>query len=181
MSVPKPEDRHIVLPNGKAFYFLSPEQYPYTIRQIARALSQLCRFSGNLSTFYSVAQHSVLCSRIVPKEYALEALLHDASEAFLSDIPAPLKSLLPEYCKIEDKVQESIFRHFKVARKGCVGATLNPAVEDADALMLSAEARDFELPIPVRDYDGLIGVPRIIPWTPEAAMATFLRTFNKLK
>lgn len=64
---------------------------------IARGLSRACRFAGQTVPFYSVAQHSVLASYLVPPEDALHALLHDAAEAYLGDLTGPLKRLLVSY------------------------------------------------------------------------------------
>lgn len=100
--------------NGKWFDLLKPEDFDYDIEEIALALSNICRYTGHVSRFYSVAEHSVLVSRIVPDNLALCALLHDASEAFVGDVSSPLKKLLPEYKKIEERIQKAIATHFDV-------------------------------------------------------------------
>lgn len=98
--------------SGKFFDLLKPEDYEYDIEEIAHSLSNLCRYTGHSNTFYSVAEHSVLVSRLVPDKLALTGLLHDASEAFVGDVSSPLKKLLPEYRAIEDRIQQSIANHF---------------------------------------------------------------------
>lgn len=116
--------------SGKFFDILKPEEYDYDIEEIATALSNLCRYTGHVNTFYSVAEHSVLVSRIVPERLALAGLLHDASEAYLGDVSSPLKKLLPEYKAIEERVQRAIATSFKL------GDDLShPAVHEADKRM----------------------------------------------
>ena len=100
--------------SGRFFDLLRPEEYDYDIEEIAGALSNLCRYTGHVNRFYSVAEHSVLVSRLLPDKLALAGLLHDASEAFVGDVSSPLKRLLPEYRKIEENIQEAIARHFNV-------------------------------------------------------------------
>ena len=91
---------------------LDPKAEDVCIEDIAHALSQQCRFAGHTSRFYSVAEHSLLCSSMAPRRHALAALLHDASEAYLVDIPTPIKRLMPEYYKAEFRLMEVIAEKF---------------------------------------------------------------------
>ena len=84
------------------------------IKDIAHALSLLCRANGHFKHFYSVAQHSLNCAkeakaRGFSERVQLGCLLHDASEAYLSDVTRPIKSQLPQYLEIEEKLQNTIF------------------------------------------------------------------------
>jgi hypothetical protein len=89
---------------GRAFYPTAPLAEDIDPLDIAHALSLLCRYGGHVNRFYSVAEHCVLMSHAVAPVNALWALLHDATEAYLVDIPRPLKSSLPEYRRIEDRL-----------------------------------------------------------------------------
>lgn len=100
--------------SGRWFDILRPEEYEYDIEEIAHSLSNLCRYTGHVNSFYSVAEHSILVSRLVPDKLALCGLLHDASECFLGDVSSPLKKLLPEYREIEDRVERAIAAHFDI-------------------------------------------------------------------
>jgi len=145
---------------------------------IAVALSNICRFAGHVPEFYSVAQHAVLCSQIVPAEFALEALLHDAAEAYCQDIPAPLKRLLPDYQRIEEAVD------IVIRQKYSLPETMSTPVKYADLIMLATERRDLDLD------DGSIwpvleGIPTseeiaIIPLKPGQAYGLFLNRFAEL-
>lgn len=100
--------------SGKFFDILKPEEYDFDINEIATALSNLCRYTGHVNRFYSVAEHSVLVSRLLPPSLSLCGLLHDASEAYLGDVSSPLKKLLPEYKAIEERVEKAIAAHFDI-------------------------------------------------------------------
>lgn len=100
--------------SGRFFDILRPEEYDFDIEEIATALSNLCRYTGHVNNFYSVAEHSVLVSRLLPDNLALTGLLHDASEAYLGDVSSPLKKLLPEYKRIEERVEQAIAKHFGI-------------------------------------------------------------------
>src|ERR1017187_10636100 len=74
--------------SGIHFWPLLPNPADIRIEDIAHALSNQCRFAGHAREFYSVAEHSVRVSQLCPPEDALWGLLHDASEAYLTDVPA---------------------------------------------------------------------------------------------
>jgi hypothetical protein len=86
-------DGSITTFSGMRFWPLIPNPADIRIEDIAHALSNQCRFAGHSREFYSVAEHSVRVSQHCRPEDALWGLLHDASEAYLSDVPAPLKEL----------------------------------------------------------------------------------------
>ena len=98
---------------GIYFNVFNPTPEMICIEDIAHALSHQCRFGGHLPHFYSVAQHSLYCAQeIQDKDYALEALMHDASEAYLMDVPRPIKGKLTNYKEIEDKIMRLIADKF---------------------------------------------------------------------
>ncbi len=125
--------------SGKHFNYLDIQQDDIVIEDIATALSHICRFTGHLPEFYSVGQHSVLTSHLVPQEFALEALLHDADEAYLQDIPSPLKRLLPDYQAIEARVDAAIRQKFGLPTEQ------HPTVKYADLVMLATNAEILRL------------------------------------
>lgn len=164
--------------SGKHFDYLNAQTDDVDIEDIATALSNICRFAGHLPEFYSVAQHSVLCSQIVPQEYAFEALMHDAAEAYCQDIPAPLKRLLPDYRRIETLVDDLIRSKF--------GLPLHQSdlVKYADLTMLATERRDLEID-DCTPWLILEGIPasdliQIVPLRPGQAYGLFMNRFNEL-
>jgi len=82
------------------------------ILDIAHSLSMQCRFNGHIRSFYSVAEHSIFVADNVPDEDKLCALLHDASETYIADIPSPIKAKLDYYKSVEDKIQAVIAKKF---------------------------------------------------------------------
>ncbi|MFA5153263.1 MAG: metal-dependent phosphohydrolase [Clostridia bacterium] len=98
---------------GKWINVFDPDPETIDIKDIAHSLSFQCRFGGQLPQFYSVAQHSIWCYQeaykmnLKPKE-CLAALMHDASEAYLIDVPRPIKYKLNEYKVIEDSLMKTI-------------------------------------------------------------------------
>lgn len=162
--------------SGLQFFPFRPEESEILIEDIAHALSNLCRFTGHVSHFYSVGQHSILVSQLVPPEYAVAGLLHDATEAYLSDIASPIKPGIPGYYAIEERLEKRIFQEFGIS------LPLPGCVKEADMVAVATEARDL-MPNYSRMWKltrpPLLGV-RIDPWTPEATERQFLDRFRRL-
>lgn len=98
--------------SGQYVNVFNPDPATITIEDIAHHLSMQCRFGGALPDHYSVAQHSWLCSQMVAPQYRLAALLHDASEAYLIDLPAPIKREMKNYQLFEADLMTVIARKF---------------------------------------------------------------------
>lgn len=119
---------------GGKFDFNDLENSDIRIEDIAHALSMICRYSGHCLKFHSVAEHSVFVSKHVPPEFALEGLLHDATEAYINDMVSPLKPLFPEFKKLESKIWDQICRTFWLTP-----GIKSPEVKWADNLALGTE------------------------------------------
>lgn len=159
--------------NGNRFDLEKPWESKFDIEVIAHALSNQCRFNGNCNEFYSVAQHSVLVSFLVPSEIALAGLLHDAAEAFIGDVTTPIKQLLPEFLELEKRVESFLFGRYGLPQE------LPPEVKTADLVALATEKRDL---LSERgSWPILEGVEpdefTIIPQWPSLAKALFIERF----
>ena len=99
---------------GKQFFPFNPDKESIDIEDIAHALSNICRYTGHSKYFYSVAEHSVYVSRLLNKKYSLAGLLHDAAEAYLSDVARPIKPYLKLFNETEDKLLDIIFQKFSL-------------------------------------------------------------------
>ena len=162
----------ITLASGVTFDIAHPWVYPLPIRDVSHSLSNICRFTGHCRWFYSVAQHSVLVSYLVPKEHALEGLVHDAVEAIVGDMSSPLKKLVPEYKQIEHMVEQSIA--FSLG----VSFPLPPCVKEADTLLLEKEQE--YLMAPKASIWKLFTKGAIIPWPRWYARYRFLKRYREL-
>ncbi|MFN4278320.1 MAG: transcriptional regulator [Ferrovibrio sp.] len=164
---------------GRNFFPLDPRPNEVFIDDIAEALAKQCRYNGHCKPFYSVAQHSVLVSLVVPPKHALAGLMHDAAEAYIGDTVRPLKMVLEKAAPgvlrgIADRIDRAIAERFLIP----------PApfevIKHADNTVLATEKRDLmeeggdwgplPEPLPVR----------IVPLTWEAAKEQFLQRFRQL-
>ncbi len=160
---------------GKRFRPLDPSPGSIDIRDIAHALSLLCRFNGHCHGFYSVAEHCVRISHIVPTEHALWGLLHDAAEAYISDLPRPVKRQIPDFVTFEDALLDRIMAHYGLP------ADMPPAVKRADDVLLATEQRDLMADPPEawgHEVEPL--AEHIDPWSPLRAEKSFLARFDEL-
>lgn len=168
----------IALAGGSYFDFETADCARVTITDIARGLSHACRFAGQCPRFYSVAEHSVHVSRIVPPAYAWDALMHDAAEAFLGDVAKPLKNLLPDYRAIEARVERALAIRFVMRHP------MPSAIKLADRAMLALEQREVMHSTDPWGYlDGVLppeGVT-IYHFGPDAAQSMFLGRVKELR
>lgn len=121
---------------GVMFDLLNPTLDMIDIKDIAHAGSQLCRFTGHTKFFYSIAQHEWAGSFLVPKENALEFLLHDAAESYVNDMSRPLKHMTEcgiYYRPLEDRIQSLIRIKYGLPE------VQTPIIHDFDNAMLLAE------------------------------------------
>jgi len=151
---------------GKYFDYTVMDPDTIDIRDIAHALSNMPRFSGHTPQFYSVAQHCVRAAIYAPDEVKLEALLHDATEAYLLDVAKPLKALLPDYQKLELQLFYVINKKFGLIEPA------HPSIKKIDAELLEDEFRNVVL------WDGLAPFPG---WDHRLAEITFLKYYEAYK
>ncbi len=164
---------------GRKFWPLSPRPEEVFIEDIAHSLSLQCRYAGHCVRFYSVAEHSVLIARHLAAkrapEVALWGLLHDASEAYLVDVPRPVKPYLTGYKAAEAKVMAAVCERFGMP------LDMPPEVHEADERIIADELVNL---VPMdwhARYTGReLGV-RLRYWTPDKAREEFLATFDALR
>ena len=168
------------------FYIQDMRPEDISIEDIASSLSMKCRFNGHCSAYYSVAEHCVHIARACPPMYALEGLLHDASEAILVDLPRPIK-YLPEFeifRTMEAKIDQLIADKFKL-----IFPWPDP-VKELDDLMCGVEA--FHLMDAEHDPDWADRMTTAVTdmaqnysplrfWRPNQAKYQFLQLFKALK
>lgn len=146
-------------------------------QDIAQALSRIPRFNGHTHQFYSVAQHCVLASQLVPPEDALAALLHDASEAYIGDMISPIKALLPGYRIIEQRIGVAIAERFGIDPE------MPASVKQADLQLLATERRDL-LPESAQEWSCLEATEPlpdpIEPWPSLSAESAWGRRLDEL-
>lgn len=162
------------------FYPLDVRPGDIVLADIVHALSHQCRYGGHSAVFYSVAEHSVLLANWVYGEtqdprLAMAALMHDAAEAYLVDIPSPIKKMLPEYVKMEKQLEEAIFAVFDIRAEDIA------KIKPWDTAIVMDERRVlFEKEIPWESDCEPLGV-QLRALAPENAAAVFAVTYATLR
>lgn len=179
----KSTEAWIMTQSGRMFFFEKPHPASIDINDIAHALSQICRFTGHTRCHYSVAEHSIRVSWLAEKKYgrefAREGLLHDAAEAYVSDLNGPLKRLVGNgYKQWEEVAEKAVGEKFNFNTPKSFG------VKDCDGVVYLTEKRDLFPPynLPFTSYPDKEPLEDpIIPMSAELARLLFLHRFEEVK
>lgn len=160
--------------SGRWFDYSSPTPGMVHLEDIAHALACTSRYAGHVPKPYSVAQHLVLCSQVAPDGLELDALMHDAHEAYIGDMPRPLKVLMPEYVAMEERIEAVVRRAFRLPDH------MDPRVKEVDVRMLVTEAKSFGFDwwreVGMDPYPGIV----VEPWPWHKAKQRFLNAAHRL-
>lgn len=169
--------------SGLPFYAEDMTKNRISIIDIAEALSKLCRYGGHCIDFYSVAEHSVLCYRYA-RERGFDtriqraALLHDASEAYLVDIPRPIKPHLPGYYDLEHEIMMAVAGVYDFSWP------MPPEVKHIDNAICNDERaqnmRLSEHPDLHWPQEPALGI-KLKLWSPREACSNFLAAFCEVR
>ncbi len=172
---------------GELFDFAAPSAEDISIEAIAHSLALQCRFSGHCQRFVSVAEHSVLVARrvaeLLPGDRSAElcALLHDASEAILCDLPRPLKQMeiVANYRQWETFVQSMLL--LKLSGTDRLSSETKEIIKQADNEVLATE-KVQNMDTPPREWVALPNPLdiKLLFWTPEQAEIVFLGHYRRL-
>ena len=165
---------------GKKYNPIHPTLNMVCIEDVARSLSNICRFGGHVQTFYSVAQHSVHVSELCNTADAKEGLLHDAPEGYIGDMVRPLKytDAMTPFREIEEINEKVIVEKFKLQ------SIMPPSVKYADNVTVVAEALRLFTPHPQWALDALKKNPHPFKlteiWSPDEARSRFMNRYLEL-
>lgn len=177
------ESRMITTFSGRRMDPCNPRPEDFCVIDIAHALSLKCRFNGHCRFFYSVAQHSVLCAQVARRSGADArwALMHDAAEAYLCDVPRPVKSQLVGFDAIEQRLLTVLADWLDIPEP----SPLPRAVELIDNQILSVEwpalmCGDSAVELPVLPVSSPLHDVVVVPWSLEEGKRRFIWMFNSL-
>lgn len=176
--------RFITTYSGEKFYIEEVNLEDIPVYDIAHALSMNCRFNGHIEEFYSVAEHSVVVSKLVPNRYKLAALMHDIGEAFVPDIPRPFKSLIQGFDEYEEQILDKaanlygfnyplpytvqyVDKHIVRAEAGVLMRNVPDWVDAYQEIVTGDEARDL--------IQGLLPPVAAELWMEEFALCMYRR------
>ncbi len=173
--------------SGIRVFPLEPDLDTILLPDIAHSLAYQCRFGGHIRNYYSVAQHSILVSKLAekfkePVLICLAGLLHDATETYLIDLPRPVKMQIPEYKEIEGHLILTISKRFELDLE------LFEKVKKYDDVALTIEAEKLLAPLlpewktsGVQKMDSYNSFELLEEtYNPEKAEKEFINRFNLL-
>lgn len=174
------KNAYIEVNSGARFYPFDLHRSEITIEDVAHSLAHNCRFNGHTSKFYSVAEHSVIVSHLCEPRNALAGLIHDASEAIISDVPKPIKLHLPDVMRLENELENYMFDRF------ANGARMNEDIKLCDITALAMEASkimpgaewvdELRRSFPLKDPGKL----KVCCLSPKTAKLLFLSRYEEL-
>lgn len=176
----------ILLGSGSYYDYENPEDSFLTIEDVAYGLGFTCRFRGQCveratgqRVFYSVADHCVIMSHVVPPELAFDALMHEIGETTCGDTPGPLKAICPDIKMVEKLCEVAGFSQYGVAMSD------KKTIKHYDLCMLATERRDLTVwrgeTWAWLDLPGIMPLPQVIvPRSPEASAVAFIERYQEL-
>ena len=174
------DDDVVTTVSGILVHFLDPHTNEIIIEDIAQGLSNICRFTGQVREHYSVAQHSLLVSWLVPQAPAsipLAALMHDSAEAYLGDLASPIKRLMPQFKAIETDLHRHICRLYGLS----YDSSVMELIKHYDTVALVTEGRDLIKGWAHQTSFGVDPAPgQVMPVSPHEARRLFLIRFHDL-
>lgn len=180
-------DSHCIIETQNGMF--DPTNPTFDIHDIAGGLSRKCRFNGQCSQFYSVAEHSLMVSWLMENVYGgdpMEGLLHDGSEAYLPDVPSPYKHVLPDLAAMDKKVESALREKFGLTSEksqSCAQADMAALFIEADLLLPSRGTGKLWEPIAQYRAGALVLSERAKPqfYVPRAAENFFLLRYYQLE
>lgn len=171
--------------SGLKYWLTDPHPDDVRIKDIAHALSMICRFGGHTMEYYSVAQHCVHCTDVIAQRepanilLQLHTLLHDSSEAFLGDVVRPLKLSLAGYSELEARTMDVIYEALQLPLPNVLD---HAAIKLVDNELLMTERKEF---IQHRGHDWGIDVKpldiELGSLSPTAAEYQFITKYDELR
>ena len=150
--------------SGLYINVFDPKPEVICIEDIAHAEAAIPRFAGHLNKHYSVAQHSLMAAELATPKNRKAALLHDATEAFMLDMPTPIKNQLPEYKLAEDRLMAVI------AEKFGIQFPFDPEIKEIDKYLVNLEWEKL-VRNPDKEFKCLTAIQ---------AKKEFLRVYNEI-
>lgn len=166
---------------GNKFDLKNLDENVYDPVDIAHALSMQCRYAGHCAEFYSIAEHSWLIALWLQSQGCslltqLQGLMHDATEAYITDLPRDLKLMLPDYKALENRLEAVIFERFNIP------LPMHPLIKQADTRILVNERDRLFHGARHSHWEGGVGLAGVdvYCWSPQRAKTLWLRRFEFL-